>query len=102
MRVLNSNPRFIEMCYEYSTFDSEKFYCALGLTHNLTRIPSGICNGDSGGPLLSLSNDQWSIYGISSFVLINRFGICLTNKPSYYTRITSYLEWINTTIFNNI
>ncbi|XP_067635704.1 collagenase-like [Eurosta solidaginis] len=56
-------------------------------TATVNRI--GVCNGDSGGPLvLESSNIQ---IGILSFY--SDYG-CEADIPAGYTRVTSYLDWI--------
>ncbi|KAH8390662.1 hypothetical protein KR215_009567 [Drosophila sulfurigaster] len=53
---------------------------------------SSPCNGDSGGPLAIKNPDGHStLLGLASFVV----GACETNKPSVYTRVSSFLSWIN-------
>lgn len=49
------------------------------------------CNGDSGGPLVLIDNDDNILIGATSFGII--FG-CELGFPSVFTRITSYLDWI--------
>ncbi|KAF4517252.1 hypothetical protein B566_EDAN011636, partial [Ephemera danica] len=51
----------------------------------------GTCNGDSGGPLVITDDDGYvTLIGIVSFGAVN----CMANAPSVYTRVTSYLDWI--------
>lgn len=52
----------------------------------------GVCNGDSGGPLVI----DGKLHGIAGFVLP-----CGQGNPDTFTRITSYLSWINSTMENN-
>ncbi|CAF1059349.1 unnamed protein product [Adineta steineri] len=53
------------------------------------------CQGDSGGPLMMFnSNQTWELVGIISYGR----DCAVPNYPGVYTRVTSYLEWINTTI----
>lgn len=52
------------------------------------------CTGDSGGPLMTVYNDnseQWYIEGIVSF------GTTCGTKgwPGVYTKVNAYLDWIN-------
>ncbi|XP_067644989.1 collagenase-like [Eurosta solidaginis] len=74
-----------EVCaeeYGPSIIDSRKM-----CTATVNRI--GICRGDSGGPLvLASSNLQ---IGIISFFANNK---CESDAPDGYTRVTSYLDWI--------
>ncbi|XP_067002777.2 venom protease [Anabrus simplex] len=58
--------------------------------------PSGrsdTCQGDSGGPLQILENSSSSVYSV---VGVTSFGPspCGGKKPSIYTRVSSYLDWI--------
>ena len=56
------------------------------------------CRGDSGGPLAcrSTSGDKWVLIGATSFGPKN----CLSGElNSVYTRISSYVGWINNKIF---
>ncbi|XP_053662965.1 brachyurin-like [Anopheles marshallii] len=48
------------------------------------------CNGDSGGPLAIQDGDPIQI-GVVSFVSARG---CTVGKPSVYTRVSSYVDWI--------
>ncbi|KAL7828631.1 hypothetical protein SRHO_G00322650 [Serrasalmus rhombeus] len=62
-------------------------------------IVSG-CNGDSGGPLNCQNADgAWEVHGIVSFG--SGLSCNLTKKPTVFTRVTSYITWINSTIASN-
>ncbi|KRY93051.1 Granzyme B(G,H) [Trichinella pseudospiralis] len=51
----------------------------------------GGCQGDSGGPLLCEHNKRMVVFGVSS----GNTGLCgQFNKPSVYTRVTFYLDWL--------
>ncbi|GBL72282.1 Proclotting enzyme [Araneus ventricosus] len=51
----------------------------------------GACNGDSGGPLMLLDeNDRWKVIGIVSW---GRRG-CNPKFPTVYTRVTHFMDWI--------
>lgn len=55
------------------------------------------CHGDSGGPLALRSRPKVLI-GIASLMTKNK---CEAGDPVVYTRITSYLDWIEETMRNN-
>lgn len=71
---------------------SESQYCAYD-----PAAMNDACQGDSGGPL------QVPITGAISKVLgIVSFGIsCGTTLPSVYTRVASYLDWIEPIVWPN-
>ncbi|XP_034480984.1 ovochymase-1-like [Drosophila innubila] len=53
---------------------------------------SSPCNGDSGGPLVIRNEDGTrTLLGLTSFLLDNE---CSLNRPSVYTRVSSFLSWI--------
>ncbi|KAJ3603432.1 hypothetical protein NHX12_028178 [Muraenolepis orangiensis] len=58
------------------------------------------CNGDSGGPL-NCKNDQgvWEVHGIASFV--SGLGCNYVRKPTVFSRVSVYNEWIDQTMMNN-
>ncbi|XP_068964756.1 tryptase alpha/beta-1-like [Petaurus breviceps papuanus] len=49
------------------------------------------CQGDSGGPLVCKVGDSWKQAGVVSWGL----GCGLPHRPGIYTRVTSYVDWIN-------
>jgi secreted trypsin-like serine protease len=55
---------------------------------------SGVCFGDSGGPLMISQNSMWIQIGIVSFGDFN----CSTDKNAAYTNIAFYINWIKTKI----
>jgi hypothetical protein len=53
------------------------------------------CQGDSGGPLvIPASGNNWQQAGIVSY----GDGCAKPGKPGVYTRVSQYIEWINTTM----
>ncbi|GFT83455.1 proclotting enzyme [Nephila pilipes] len=60
--------------------------CAAAPTHD-----KGACNGDSGGPLMLLDeNNRWKVIGIVSWGRRK----CNPEFPTVYTRVTHYMDWI--------
>ncbi|XP_023948133.2 collagenase-like [Bicyclus anynana] len=51
----------------------------------------GTCDGDSGGPLTVVWKNKRTLVGIVSFGLADA---CQSGYPSVYTRVTSFLTWI--------
>lgn len=49
--------------------------------------------GDSGGPLNCQSDNTWEVHGIVSFG--SGLGCNTKNKPTVFTRVASYIPWIN-------
>jgi secreted trypsin-like serine protease len=60
-------------------------------------VPDGknnSCQGNSGGPLQTIVNNQHHIVGVVSF------GIACENAlPSIYTRVSFYLDWIESIVW---
>jgi len=54
----------------------------------------GMCNGDSGGPLMCKLDNQWVQVGITSWTK----PCAHLNYPSVYTRVGEYVDWIKTHI----
>ncbi|XP_029615818.1 hepatocyte growth factor activator [Salmo trutta] len=52
------------------------------------------CQGDSGGPLACVKDDVSFLYGVISW----GDGCGKTGKPGVYTKVVSYVNWINTII----
>ncbi|XP_067361937.1 elastase-1-like [Channa argus] len=51
------------------------------------------CNGDFGGPLSCKVNNSWYVHGIASFV--SGMGCNTPQKPTVFTRVSAYIEWMN-------
>lgn len=52
------------------------------------------CDGDSGGPLMTVKGNYWTVEGVVSFGR----GCGLEGWPAIYTRVASFEEWILQTI----
>ncbi|CAH0625508.1 unnamed protein product [Chrysodeixis includens] len=52
----------------------------------------GFCDGDSGGPLILIRNNKHTLIGVSSFR--SSLG-CESNRSNVYSRITSFMGFIN-------
>jgi len=78
-----------------STADCQAYYSIV--TDNILCIDSegghGSCNGDSGGPMNYVTGGVTQTRGITSFGSSTG---CETGYPDGYTRVTSYLDWIET------
>jgi len=74
-------PEYDSYGWLYHHYDSESMMC----------MSTGVCFGDSGGPLFSASGE---ILGIASFLV----GGCQSGQPSFYTRVSHYDEWIQSSI----
>ncbi|XP_064537096.1 serine protease persephone isoform X2 [Drosophila montana] len=53
------------------------------------RAMGDTCQGDSGGPLLMQNGSTWYVVGVTSLGQG-----CASGPPSVYTRVSSYLDWI--------
>ncbi|XP_014781704.2 serine protease 30 [Octopus bimaculoides] len=58
---------------------------------------TGACQGDSGGPLMCARNGQMFVVGIASWAVI---GCRRDGYPNMFTKVSSYSDWIFTTIAN--
>lgn len=85
-----SNPLLETVVYKTDncdfSIDSNKQYCC-----GSPRTASGVCFGDSGGPLMYKNdNKKWVQVGLVSFGQ----GSCSTDIAAVYTKIVPYLPWI--------
>jgi len=51
------------------------------------------CNGDSGGPLNCKVDGRYYVHGIASFV--SGYGCNAPKKPTVFTRVSAYIEWMD-------
>ncbi|XP_033943248.1 chymotrypsin-like elastase family member 2A [Pseudochaenichthys georgianus] len=78
----------------WSVLATDKMVCAGG-----DGITAG-CNGDSGGPLNCQNPDgSWVVHGAVSFG--SGQGCNVLQKPTVFTKVSSYIDWINTAMTNN-
>ncbi|XP_075881118.1 elastase-1-like [Nelusetta ayraudi] len=54
------------------------------------------CNGDSGGPLNCMVNNEYYVHGIASFV--SGWGCNYPQKPTVFTRVSAFIEWMDSII----
>lgn len=57
----------------------------------------GTCQGDSGGPLVCCGRDakHWTLYGLVSWA---KGGCAAPNRPTVFTNIAHYTDWIGSKI----
>ncbi|CAH2098441.1 unnamed protein product [Euphydryas editha] len=84
----------LKRCKEAYENRSHRFSSAISDKHICAGGEQGLdsCRGDGGGPLMSEEGGRYSLAGIVSFgaVPCGRVGI-----PSVYTKVYSYIPWIN-------
>ncbi|CAF1544331.1 unnamed protein product [Rotaria magnacalcarata] len=86
--TLQSIPSASSSCRPY-IYDSQKQFCA--------GVPAGgkdTCQGDSGGPLMAFVNNLWQVDGLTSY----GYGCAYPNVAGVYTRVSNYINWIQTTM----
>ncbi|KAK3754629.1 hypothetical protein RRG08_020616 [Elysia crispata] len=82
-----------DMCYTHFRLStSDKQLCAGYLNRNI-----GICRGDSGSPLVCKSGSQHTLAGVVSFGSADN----PDSFPAVFTRVQSYVQWINDVIAQN-
>ena len=54
----------------------------------------GVCNGDSGSPLMKVKEGRYELVGIAFWKYT------CTRYPAYYTRVSKYLTWIHQNLRN--
>ncbi|XP_037002010.1 chymotrypsin-like elastase family member 2A [Artibeus jamaicensis] len=88
---------------DYATCSSPSWWGSSVKTNMVCAGGDGVissCNGDSGGPLnCQNANGQWEVHGIVSFG--SSLGCNYYHKPSVFTRVSNYIDWINSVMANN-
>lgn len=70
--------------------------CALDTNSSRDKVMD-TCQGDSGGPIF-ITDEA----GVSTLVGVVSFGVsCGTDLPSVYTRVASYMDWIEDFVWPN-
>lgn len=75
---------------------ASKIHPALHLCANEGSIGSGMCNGDSGGPLIEKTSRGFVQVGVSSYRISKTCGS--TAVPDIYTRTSAFFGWVEVTI----
>ncbi|XP_054733701.1 brachyurin-like [Anastrepha obliqua] len=85
--------RWVEVPIMSNTVCNRWFLGAVYSTHICIKTTGGTstCNGDSGGPLVYNDGEETVLIGATSFGIA--LG-CEVGWPGVFTRITSYLDWI--------
>ena len=88
-RILYNNSNCSDFGYENDIY----LYCVLDTTDR----KSNICQGDSGGPTMHLNDGKWYLFGLTSFVLLTKDGLCDSTRPSFLTTVPLYVNKTNGT-----
>ena len=62
-----------------------------------SRPETGVCFGDSGGPLACNMSDQWRLVGIASYIK-NKFSysyMCAVGLPDIYMRVGYFTQFFD-------
>ncbi|XP_035383754.1 vitamin K-dependent protein C [Electrophorus electricus] len=77
--------------------------CARHMTNNITqnvlcagmlKVMKDACHGDSGGPMMTQYHNTWFLIGLVSW----GEGCGRTDKLGIYTKVSNYLEWIESIV----
>uniref|UniRef100_H3BFT8 pancreatic elastase II n=1 Tax=Latimeria chalumnae TaxID=7897 RepID=H3BFT8_LATCH len=88
---------------DYATCSRSDWWGSIVTTTMVCASGDGVvasCYGDSGGPLnCKASNGKWEVHGVVSFG--SSWGCNYLKKPSVFTRVSAYNDWISQTIASN-
>lgn len=73
----------------------ETQYCAVGQENTMTKFFGDACEGDSGGPLQIKQDGRQKLVGVTSFG-----AGCGSGKPGVYTRVASFIGWIESIVWS--
>ena len=86
-------------CYvnSFSFFYPDTMLCA-----GAPRDGTGVCYGDSGGPLIVQRSDgQQVVVGVASRLGMAGNGCAAKSIPAIFTRVSPFLDWINEIVASN-
>lgn len=72
-------------------------YCATGRENTVSKQIGDTCQGDSGGPIQIVQDDKFKLIGVTSFG-----NGCGSNTPSVYTRVSRYIDWIESVVWPKV
>lgn len=78
---------------ELSKISSGRTFCAG------TADGAGVCLGDSGHGLFSMSNDVFYLNGIVSSSLLSFGGVCDVSTYAIFTNVVKHVDWITNLMF---
>lgn len=79
---------------ESGSYDHDRYVCAQGKGVDGVHKFADACNGDSGGPLITVVDGEPVLVGVVSYGPPD----CGDRKlPGYYARVSNYLDWITET-----
>ncbi|KAM4534089.1 chymotrypsin-like elastase family member 2A [Odontesthes bonariensis] len=88
---------------EHSVCSQHEWWGSIALKTMVCAGGDGVisgCQGDSGGPLNCLTDGTWTVHGVVSY---GPAGMCnQVSKPTVFTRVSSFVEWIFSTMEQNL
>ncbi|XP_035718534.1 serine protease snake-like [Vespa mandarinia] len=92
-----------ESCKKRYQFDLGRRYLPNGFIQNflcagMMEGGKDTCQGDSGGPLQRVLEHPYCTYSIVGVTSFGKF-CAMKNSPAIYTRVSSYLDWIESIVW---